>query len=79
MPILGIWTWFLAGLFLISGAFRLIRFNLTDESSTIDFGDVEVTLSSELTFTIRNTGDGPLVFLCCCAPAYEHDDTVLVE
>jgi mannose-6-phosphate isomerase-like protein (cupin superfamily) len=26
-----------------------------------------------------NTGDGPLVLLCCCAPAYSHEDTVLVE
>lgn len=29
--------------------------------------------------TIRNTGTGWLRFLCCCAPAYEHEDTVLVE
>ncbi len=29
--------------------------------------------------TIRNTGAEALVFLCCCAPGYEHDDTVLVE
>ncbi|MCX7826149.1 MAG: cupin domain-containing protein [Verrucomicrobiae bacterium] len=28
---------------------------------------------------ITNTGNEPLVFLCCCAPAYEHDDTVMVE
>ena len=28
---------------------------------------------------ITNIGDVPLVFLCCCAPAYEHEDTVLVE
>jgi mannose-6-phosphate isomerase-like protein (cupin superfamily) len=28
--------------------------------------------------TIRNTGNEMLVFLCCCAPGYEHDDTVLV-
>ncbi|MCC7084748.1 MAG: cupin domain-containing protein [Pirellulales bacterium] len=27
---------------------------------------------------ILNTGDVPLVFLCCCAPPYEHHDTVLV-
>lgn len=26
---------------------------------------------------ITNTGDADLVILCCCAPAYEHDDTVL--
>lgn len=28
---------------------------------------------------ITNTGGQTLVFLCCCAPAYEHEDTVLVE
>jgi mannose-6-phosphate isomerase-like protein (cupin superfamily) len=27
---------------------------------------------------IRNRGDVELVFLCCCAPAYEHDDTVMI-
>lgn len=26
-----------------------------------------------------NTGDEELVLLCCCAPAYSHDDTVLTE
>jgi mannose-6-phosphate isomerase-like protein (cupin superfamily) len=28
---------------------------------------------------LANTGMEPLVFLCCCAPAYEHDDTVMME
>jgi len=28
---------------------------------------------------IWNTSDEPLVLLCCCAPAYENDDTVMVE
>lgn len=27
---------------------------------------------------ITNTGDEVLRFLCCCAPGYEHEDTVLV-
>jgi mannose-6-phosphate isomerase-like protein (cupin superfamily) len=27
--------------------------------------------------TIENTGGESLRFLCCCAPAYEHEDTVL--
>ena len=27
---------------------------------------------------IRNDGVSDLVFLCCCAPAYEHDDTVMI-
>ena len=29
--------------------------------------------------TIANTGSEPLVFLCCCAPCYEHEDTFLIE
>ncbi len=29
--------------------------------------------------TISNTGTGPLVFLCCCAPPYRHEDTVIEE
>ena len=28
---------------------------------------------------ITNTGDTELRFLCCCAPGYEHEDTVLAE
>jgi len=26
-----------------------------------------------------NTGDETLRLLCCCAPAYEHDDTIITE
>jgi len=28
---------------------------------------------------IWNIGEVPLVLLCCCAPAYENNDTVMVE
>jgi mannose-6-phosphate isomerase-like protein (cupin superfamily) len=28
---------------------------------------------------IWNTGQEPLRLLCCCAPAYDHNDTVLTE
>lgn len=28
---------------------------------------------------IWNTGEVVLRFLCCCAPCYEHDDTVMVD
>lgn len=27
---------------------------------------------------ILNSGSETLAFLCCCAPAYEHDDTIMV-
>ena len=27
---------------------------------------------------IENIGDEPLVILCCCAPPYTHEDTILV-
>ena len=27
--------------------------------------------------TIENVGREPLVFLCCCAPPYSHEDTML--
>ena len=29
--------------------------------------------------TIRNSGEQTLLFLCCCAPAYEPHDTVLIN
>jgi mannose-6-phosphate isomerase-like protein (cupin superfamily) len=28
---------------------------------------------------VTNTGEAALIILCCCAPAYSHDDTVLLE
>jgi len=28
---------------------------------------------------VANHGLDPLVFLCCCAPAYEHEDTIMVQ
>jgi mannose-6-phosphate isomerase-like protein (cupin superfamily) len=28
---------------------------------------------------ITNIGPGILKFLCCCAPGYEHDDTILTD
>jgi mannose-6-phosphate isomerase-like protein (cupin superfamily) len=28
---------------------------------------------------IENTGEGPLVILCCCCPAYAHEDTLVLE
>jgi mannose-6-phosphate isomerase-like protein (cupin superfamily) len=48
-----------------------------DETSPVGPGDA-IAIPPGMVHTIRNTGSGTLKFLCCCAPGYEHDDTVLV-
>jgi mannose-6-phosphate isomerase-like protein (cupin superfamily) len=48
-----------------------------NESRDVGPGDaIAIPPGSE--HQITNTGHVMLKFLCCCAPAYEHDDTVLV-
>jgi len=49
-----------------------------DESRDVGPGDA-IAIPPGMVHTIMNTGAVTLRFLCCCAPAYEHDDTVLVE
>ncbi len=51
---------------------------LGDETQTVGPGDA-IAIPPGLTHKITNVGVEPLVFLCCCAPAYENSDTVLVE
>jgi mannose-6-phosphate isomerase-like protein (cupin superfamily) len=52
---------------------------LTIDAETRDVGVGDaIAIPPGAVHTIRNTGDEPLIFLCCCAPGYEHDDTVLV-
>ena len=44
----------------------------------LDVGPLDAILIPPATLhTIANTGGDPLVFLCCCAPPYSHDDTLL--
>jgi mannose-6-phosphate isomerase-like protein (cupin superfamily) len=45
---------------------------------TISVGDT-VAIPPGTAHRVRNTGDGPLVILCCCSPPYAHDDTELLE
>ena len=47
-----------------------------DESRAVGPGDA-IAIPPGQVHTIRNTGSETLVFLCCCAPGYEHEDTVL--
>jgi mannose-6-phosphate isomerase-like protein (cupin superfamily) len=52
------------------------RLRLGDEESDIAAGDT-VVIPPGTRHKLRNTGTGPLKLLCCCAPPYSHEDTVL--
>jgi mannose-6-phosphate isomerase-like protein (cupin superfamily) len=47
-----------------------------EESREIGPGDA-VAIPPGTLHQISNIGKGVLKFLCCCAPGYEHEDTVL--
>lgn len=49
---------------------------LGDESRPVSPGDA-IAIPPGMRHTIRNTGPAELVFLCTCAPGYEHADTFL--
>ncbi len=50
---------------------------LDDETRTVGVGDA-IAIPPGLIHQVTNTGTQTLSFLCCCAPGYEDDDTVLV-
>jgi mannose-6-phosphate isomerase-like protein (cupin superfamily) len=54
------------------------RMRIDAETATVGPGDA-IAIPPGATHQITNIADEPLVFLCCCAPPYEHSDTVLVE
>lgn len=54
----------------------LIR--LDGEEREVGVGDA-IGIPPGVRHKIWNTGYEPLRFLCCCAPAYEHTDTILTE
>jgi mannose-6-phosphate isomerase-like protein (cupin superfamily) len=54
------------------------RMRLDDETTMLGPGDA-VAIPPGRIHQIKNSGEAMLIFLCCCAPAYEHEDTVLVE
>jgi mannose-6-phosphate isomerase-like protein (cupin superfamily) len=49
---------------------------LDDEEAPVRAGDC-VVIAPGTVHKLRNPGTEPLVLLCCCAPAYSHEDTVL--
>jgi mannose-6-phosphate isomerase-like protein (cupin superfamily) len=54
------------------------RMRLGDDEGAVRAGDA-VVIPPGARHKLFNTGPEPLVLLCCCAPAYSNEDTVLVE
>ena len=52
------------------------RMRVAEETRSVAAGDA-IAIPPGAVHQITNTGHGALKFLCCCAPGYEHDDTVL--
>lgn len=54
------------------------QMKIGDELRIVGPGDA-IAIPPGQIHQITNTGSCTLKFLCCCAPGYEHEDTVLVE
>jgi mannose-6-phosphate isomerase-like protein (cupin superfamily) len=59
--------------YILSGSAEM---TLEGESRPVGPGDA-IAIPPGARHTIRNTGPEELVFLCTCAPGYEHSDTFL--
>lgn len=53
------------------------RMRIAGEERAVGPGD-GIAIPPGAPHRIENSGSADLVFLCCCAPAYTHDDTVMV-
>ncbi len=54
------------------------RMRIENETREVGPGDA-IAIPPGQRHKLWNTGPEVLRLLCCCAPAYEHDDTVLTE
>jgi len=54
------------------------RMRIGDETRDVKPGDAIAILPGRK-HKLWNTGAGTMRLLCCCAPAYEHDDTIITE
>jgi mannose-6-phosphate isomerase-like protein (cupin superfamily) len=52
------------------------RMTVADETRDVAPLDA-ILIPPDTRHTICNTGADDLVFLCCCAPPYSHEDTIL--
>jgi mannose-6-phosphate isomerase-like protein (cupin superfamily) len=63
-------------IYFITGGEGKIR--IEEETRAVVKGDA-VAIPPGSKHKLWNMGNEPLTLLCCCVPAYEHDDTVLTE
>ena len=54
------------------------RMRIGGETREVKAGDA-IAIPPGQKHKLWNTGDETLRLLCCCAPAYEHDDTIITE
>lgn len=54
------------------------RIRIETELRDVQAGDA-IAIPPGKKHKLWNTGSEPLRLLCCCAPAYEHSDTILTE
>lgn len=54
------------------------RMRLGDEETEVRAGDT-VVIPPGVKHKLWNAGPDPLVLLCCCAPPYRDEDTVLLD
>ena len=54
------------------------RIRIGEELRDVKVGDA-IAIPPGQRHKLWNTGTEVLKLLCCCAPAYEHDDTVITE
>jgi mannose-6-phosphate isomerase-like protein (cupin superfamily) len=61
--------------FIIEGQGRI---RIDDETQEVKPGDA-IAIPPGHKHKLWNTGNSTLRLLCCCAPAYEHEDTIITE
>lgn len=54
------------------------RMRIEESELSVQVGDA-IAIPPGKRHKLWNTGDVQLTLLCCCAPAYEHDDTFITE
>ncbi len=61
--------------FITAGAGKM---RIENETRDVNIGDA-IAIPPGLKHKIWNMGGDVLKLLCCCAPAYEHSDTIITE